>query len=76
MRVRTIWQQNNVEEKMKKSSITIIPLLVRKAEQRLCGEILHLTQQLSKCFQRPLQMPAICKVLFCSFSTHLGSFIQ
>lgn len=75
MRVRANWQQN-VEEKMKKRSITIIPLTVKKAEERLCGEILHFTQQLSKCFQRPLQMSAICKVLFWTTSTHSGSYIQ
>lgn len=46
MRVRAIWQQN-VEEKMKKRSITIIPLLVRKAEERLRREILYFTQKLS-----------------------------
>lgn len=75
MMVRAIWHQN-VEEKIKKISITIIPLLVRKAEERLCGEILHFTQQLSKCFQRPLQMLGFRKVLFWSFSTHLGTFTQ
>lgn len=65
MRVRKIWQQN-VEEKRKKRGIMSIPLLVRKAEERLCGGILRFTQKLSKCFQRPL--PAICKVLFWSLS--------
>lgn len=54
MRVRAIWQQN-VKEKMKKRSIKIMPLLVRKAEDRLRGEILRFTQQLFKCFQRPLK---------------------
>lgn len=75
MRVRAIWQQN-AEEKMKKRSITTIPLLVRKAEERTHGEILIFTQQLPKCFQRPQQMPAICKVLFWYFSTNLRSYIE
>lgn len=69
-----IWQQN-VEEKVKKS-INMSPLLVRKAEEIMCGVMLHFTQQLSKCLQRPQKMPALCKVLFCYFSMCLQGYIQ